>query len=195
MSMNPGVSGEAFAARDVTYHEHFDAQVAALKEFVVQGFQLRDTAGDGERALRDRVAISDALALSEKLARLNELREVVSTIQSGSATKSELALARENVEALTRAIAAELRGEMVTSHNFRIAHEEAAKKLEVAEQFAKLWERVDERFKPTEKAVTVIETKASQTQANIGMAIAFVSAALTIIHFILDHWTATSLVR
>ena len=168
MSENPpGMSGQPFAKPEVTYHEHFDAQVAALKEFVVQGFQLRDTAGDGERALRDRVATSDALALSEKLARLNELREIVSTVMANSATKSELTMARDNVESITRAIAAELRGEMVTSHNFRIAHDEAAKKIEVAQEFVTQWEKVEQRIKPLEKAQLVADTKASQSDLNM----------------------------
>ena len=188
---SPGERGKPFHSREVSYHDHFDEQIHALKEFVVQGFELRDTAGVDERALRDRVALSDAIALNERLARLNELREVVSLIQAGTATKAELALARDNVETLARAIAAELRGEMVTAHNFRIAHDETAKKLEVADQLTKLWERIDERSRPLDKAITVIETKASQAQANIGIGLAFISVILTVIHFVIDHWSAT----
>ena len=116
---------------------------------------------------------------------MNELREIVSNVMANSATKSELTMARDNVEAITRAIAAELRGEMVTSHNFRIAHDEAAKKIEVAQEFVAQWEKVEQRIKPLEKAQLVAETKASQAGLNMTTALAVGALLLAAVGLVL----------
>ena len=105
MSTSPGVSGEAFADRPVSLHEHMD-----------MCFELRDKATDLARE-----------AMDAKLERLNELRATVSTVVASCPTNAQLGMLKEGLEDKVRGVVGELRGEMVSSHDFRIAHEATAK--------------------------------------------------------------------
>lgn len=177
MSENPGLSGQAFPNREVSFHDHFEALLNAQQEFVKQGFDLRD-----------RASVSEREALTEKLARLNELREIVTSVMASSATKDELSLARSNVETLTRAIAAEIRGEMVSSKEFRIAHDEVERKSDAVEKANILWLRFEERVKPLEKIAIVAEAKADVWKANLGIGMAGIALAVSFIRLVMDYF-------
>ena len=98
MSMNPGVSGEAFTDRGVSLREYIDLRI----EHIVNSTELA------------------RLGMEKRLDGMNEFRETLRDQAQLFVTKAELDALRSKVES-----------EMISAHDFRIAHEAKASQSSV----------------------------------------------------------------
>ena len=98
MSMNPGVSGEAFSDRGVSLREYIDLRI----EHIVNSTELA------------------RLGMEKRLDGMNEFRDTLRDQAQLFVTKAELDALRSKVES-----------EMISAHDFRIAHEAKASQSSV----------------------------------------------------------------